>query len=528
MTLGRGTLRSKLASFVKKQEVNKHVERYKLFYSDVDTCQSEDITKTDPDPCLHGKHVMPMTVPAMSEVAQALLNLSAKVSEVLHLPKHSSSKGFGKRFVAMLPSSEKKHLYQNAKGWMRAIAKASAIDDNDSNTTTDESMKTHDVVEVLIKVLLTIDPIAFEDVAAAMSDTKSHRSKYKLDPELQQAMMFASGIKQSQMRVLKKHLCYANLDMLQPETKMKKLQVNQCAKPTSIPFKDGGNRTKVAWAVPVDTVLMFEVNQSLAANAINFDNLSHAHVILVGDHGQGAFRMMATLLLIQRPNRRCPGAFVNEFMGTVKSVEVDALVGCAQCQKDTCTVLEETIAVPIDEALQRIKDSTKVTTCADAPGGKPKMCWGNTHTHNTVLATSPVVLFMTGDLAFYSMVLGKEHMAPYWCWRCKSTKQQWTDVDPDVDGCPVGDNWSLAACKDHLEQLENGDLNPKKPEQRLGVTKQALFCIEILNILVPPLHNNELFVNTPLKALMSWINHCIEDLPLEIIDARLERIDLTM
>ena len=125
---------------------------------------------------------------------------------------------------------------------------------------------------------------------------------------------------------------------------------------------------------------------------------------------------------------------------------------------------------------------------------------------------------MTGDLAFYSLILGKEHMAPHWCWRCMLTKKQWTEGKDDIR---VGDPWTVANMQEHLHKLETGELNKKKPAQQKGITKRMLVdCMDMRNIPVPPLHNNELFVNTPIKELLCWINHRIEKLPLKLIIGR--------
>mgnify|MGYP000204837613 CR=1 FL=1 len=516
-------IRTKLVAFSKKTEAKNHDEQCQRFYSDkVPAAYSvKDITTLEKDPCLSEKYGIPMSVPAMSEVAQALLNLSMDVPEILQLSKYSGSKGAGKRLVAMLPSSDIKRLYQNAKQWMPDILSAAAIDNNAAE---DEYLLTYDIVKTLIKVLLTIDPIAFEDVAAAMSNEASIRSKYKLDAELQQAMMFASGVNQQQMRTIKTHLCYANLDMLQPETEIRKLQVNDFVKPTSIPFKDGGTRTKVAWTVPVNTVLQYKVNKALASNTFAFDNLSHAHVTLVGDHGQGAFRMMATLLLIRRPNRRRSRSPVNAYIGTVKALEVDALIGYVQCKKDTYKVLQDTIATPIEEAICRIRNAGNRVTIYRTQDGAVEFCFGNTHTYNTVLAHTAVEVFMTGDLAFYAIALGKENMAPFWCWRCQSTKKEWTEFDGD--GAPLGVLWSLESMQAHLAKIDSGEISKNKPNLVKGITNKAFWSILVMKMLVPPLHNNELFINTPLKALMAWIHHRIENLAMEIIQARQKVIDL--
>jgi len=236
--------------------------------------------------------------------------------------------------------------------------------------------------------------------------------------------------------------------------------------------------------------------------------------------------MMATLLLITRKDRRRGNwrrtSTVNEYIGAKLALEVDGLCGYVQCQKDTYQVLQETIAAPINDALLRIQQAKQVTTCKDLTDvdddGKPriKLCWGNIHTHADVLASADVELFMTGDLAFYAMMLGKEHMAPHWCWRCPMSKAEWTSME----GPRVHDDWTIESMSCHLAKLQSGDLRKDKSEQQRGIKDASLTCIPPRNVIVPPLHANELFVNHPInKGFMVWAHCRIEQLPLELINA---------
>jgi len=316
---------------------------------------------------------------------------------------------------------------------------------------------TYDAVKVLVRVLHSLDPIAAEDGASVL--TSAHgRSKHKPDPELQQAMMCAADINWTQFRTLKTYLCYSNLDILQPETAMRQLQVDEFVRPIPIEFREGkGNRKRVSWYVPPDDLLVWNTKQKLKANAVSFDNLDKAHVILVGDHGQGAFQMMVTLLLITKPTRRRGNwrnrhgnAVENEYVGTKLALEVDGMCGYIQCQKDTYQILDDTIATPINNRLLSIKEKGRVTIF-QTPDGDVEMCFGNIHTTQGVeLASAPVELFVVGDLAFLSMILGKESMAPHWCWRCQYSKSDWTNIkDPRV-----GTEWTLDNLQLHLSRLE--------------------------------------------------------------------------
>ena len=507
--MSAGSLRAKLAAFGKQLEINNHTKQYDLFYTAPTQHAVKDITTLEPDPCLTKKFHIPMSVPAMAEVAQALINLAEDAPEILQLPKFGGSKGHGKRILTIVPSINKQRLFLNAKEWMQSIIEHS--------TTNDTS--TFDAVTVLIRVLLALNPMAFTHVAAEVPD--SCLSKHKLAPDIQEAMMHKANLTLTQLRTIKSYLCYANMDMLQPENVIKSMQVTDFVKPVSTPYKECGTRTKVSWHMPVDELLLFNTNKALLAHSFDCLNLCNAHVILVGDHGQGAFRMMATLLLIVRQHRRPRRSTVNEYIGTKLALEVDGQCGYIQCQKDTYNVLKDTIAIPINEDLWRVKNKGRVTIYR-ASDGTVKMCWGNIHTQQgDVLQSAKVEIFMVGDLAFYAMALGKENMAPHWCWRCQLSKKEWTN-DPDS----VGEPWTVQNMKSHLAKLESGELNKNKSNKVRGITQQMSFdSIWICNTLVPSLHNNELFLNTPIKELLRWIHHRIEKLPLAVIDVRDEVVD---
>lgn len=81
---------------------------------------------------------------------------------------------------------------------------------------------------------------------------------------------------------------------------------------------------------------------------------------------------------------------------------------------------------------------------------------------------------------------------------------------------------------DQLDRLASGELDGSKADQRRGVTHKALIRMPPKDVLCPPLHANELFVNTPIKAFMLWVNHRIKRLPEELIIARVEHIDLCL
>jgi len=101
-------LRKKLKAFGMQLAANNHMKTYAAFHETPNAYLKKDITKMDPDPCLTKRFGIPMTVPAMAEVAQAIVNLAEDIPEALQLSKHSGSKGSGKRIIAITPSVDKR------------------------------------------------------------------------------------------------------------------------------------------------------------------------------------------------------------------------------------------------------------------------------------------------------------------------------------------------------------------------------------------------------------------------------------
>jgi hypothetical protein len=100
--------------------------------------------------------------------------------------------------------------------------------------------------------------------------------------------------------------------------------------------------------------------------------------------------------------------------------------GHIDCAKDTREVLESNIAPPVNEGLRKIF-------------GKVLVICGGTHSSSYLddspirgasfdehLISLPINVFLTGDLAFLSTLLGKENMSTAWCpWGILS-KVQWS------------------------------------------------------------------------------------------------------
>ena len=91
----------------------------------------------------------------------------------------------------------------------------------------------------------------------------------------------------------------------------------------------------------------------------------------------------------------------------------------------------------------------------------------------------PVNLYVTGDLAFYAMIMGKEGMSGNWCHLCQLSRAEFSDLLKD------GNPWSWELYREIAAQVESSPNN--KP--RLGVKTAPWWdFIPLEHYVVPLLH----------------------------------------
>jgi len=102
------------------------------------------------------------------------------------------------------------------------------------------------------------------------------------------------------------------------------------------------------------------------------------------------------------------------------------------------------------------------------------------------------------------------------------SKKEWTVSV----GKPAGDRWTLERLQEHVDGVNDGTVDRNSADAARGVKGEVLWCIHPWNVLCPPLHSNELFVNAPIKELLRWINIRCELLPPELLESRLAQLDV--
>ncbi len=115
-------------------------------------------------------------------------------------------------------------------------------------------------------------------------------------------------------------------------------------------------------------------------------------------------------------------------------------VGNIDSTMDSNEVLEKTIGTHLNDSLKQIF-------------GKYLVLHKNANNAMVLLSDEPpslelaqdirslsfsAIVFITGDLAFYQTILGKENMATCWCTWCMLSPKEWS-----VPGHASGESWIL-------------------------------------------------------------------------------------
>jgi len=137
---------------------------------------------------------------------------------------------------------------------------------------------------------------------------------------------------------------------------------------------------------------------------------------------------------------------------------------------------------------------------------------GNFDEHHISL---PINVFITGDLAFMSTLLGKENMSTAWCPWCMLSKAQWGQRNHEP-----GEIWTIDRIIEIRNRVEQQQLL-EIPENIKGCTKKPLFdSVPIEKYIVPVLHSLIGVGNALVNAVFEFVDERIERLPEELIISR--------
>jgi hypothetical protein len=240
-------------------------------------------------------------------------------------------------------------------------------------------------------------------------------------------------------------------------------------------------------------------------------------LVIGADHGQGSFR--AGVKVIYRKHDR--------------SVAATAIYGLGEieCQKDTGELLAKSFLPKLNSALKRIisyerdangrlvNDGDLSVYAKSLPGETCPFYAILDRTvrvspDDTLVLNVPIRVFITGDLAFYATVVGKEGMDKAHCHWCKLTSAQWQAL-----GHPPGTKWTL----EELKRVANSLALGKTENGVKGLP--GLDCIELERYIFPVLHVTLGLANRLLKHTIDYADLVVERTPQVLKDARHKQIE---
>lgn len=237
-------------------------------------------------------------------------------------------------------------------------------------------------------------------------------------------------------------------------------------------------------------------------------------IIIGGDHGQKAFRMSVKVIL----KRGIRNEKIDEFVANIGEVE---------CKKDTAVVLRNTILSKLNERLKLIvKYKTNELDEIISDGTlfvirKPSMeeyfSFQKPNDPLEILMEAKSVdlrVVVTGDLAFYSTVLGMEGASSSACWLCLLKKKEW-----DAKPYEKGEKRTMEWIQKNAPTCEQNASRPHGMKE-----KPLLDAVETCRYIVPPLHTMLGVGNGLLTNFKEFVEQLLEHVPPELKALRIQEM----
>jgi hypothetical protein len=232
----------------------------------------------------------------------------------------------------------------------------------------------------------------------------------------------------------------------------------------------------------IDDEITLNLQCYLSSKSISPSDIVRIQIVAGGDHGDTAFQF---------------GALVSvELVEGVGNIDFEVSVCKVICQKDTAKLIESTILTQLTNGLEMI--STMPLHIHTDELGNIQCQFSNTPP--SIRTTTPIIdVYITGDLAFQAMVLGKESMAGHWCMLCTSSRANFLQDDVTL--------WTM----EELVRLGTEAEQRTKGEPELGVKKKLWWpFIPLSNYMIPILHCEIGVGNQLLEKLRDITNEHIE------------------
>ena len=215
--------------------------------------------------------------------------------------------------------------------------------------------------------------------------------------------------------------------------------------------------------------------------------IKYIHIATGRDHGKSKFRAAAKLVVCREDGRVYTRVF--------------GLADVA-CRKDHSAILENTCLPALVKGINNIEKSDVIFSYDGGDGETLSLSMVQSNKHASSFCIKPTS-FLIGDLAFLSVMMGKENYSGSWCNWCKCTKEEW------VRGADVDDNylWDINKIK---QQVTTNESMGNKEAKMLGVRRVPYTEIPFYNIIFSGLHAGIGIGNRIIKHLETFIDISVE------------------
>eukprot|EP00956_Cyclotella_meneghiniana_P036251 scaffold123208_cov22-Cyclotella_meneghiniana.AAC.1 len=258
-------------------------------------------------------------------------------------------------------------------------------------------------------------------------------------------------------------------------------------------------------------------------NRINLNDYEFkgSDFIFGADHGQGAFQVGAKVVLNFDRRETAPNGGLRMPKISVptpksrreqeESIVFEVSLAEVICRKDTSALIQATIGDYMKSGFKIIADST-LTIGQDESGNI--ICSFDALSDEYKRKDTPLTsMYVTGDLAFYAMVLGRESSSGTRCFICRMSAREFSA------SLRKGDPWTYELMNTCVEELDAQKARGKKTTSVEGCKEKAWWqMIPLENYLVPLLHTLIGIGNDVFDNFRDIINRDIECLdPKEIV-----------
>ena len=171
------------------------------------------------------------------------------------------------------------------------------------------------------------------------------------------------------------------------------------------------------WTKDPIEVFSRQVVNTFKNESASLAEIERIDIVTGGDHGAGAFRARIRVIIKLQSG---------------KNLSQDTSIAHIQCKKDNDTVLTNTIIEPLQSGFKKLAENQFMLFYDDNKLLQIKQVSATEQRSDSMPKPNKVIrpnLYITGDLAYYVVMLGKGGSSGHWCYRCDLSKDIWKEAN---------------------------------------------------------------------------------------------------